>query len=140
MIYFSLKEFLHSDTALNNKIENYPEIEEVENIREFVDTVLDPMREDYGKPINISSGFRSEELNAKVKGASESGHRYGWCADLQVKGNIREFADWVNNWLTSHNIKYDELLFEKSGKTEWLHFAWKGKGGRQRMKKFDIIK
>lgn len=137
--YFRLDEFLFSKTAIKKKIANNPSFEIVHCLERF-GLLLDRIREAYGKPIYISSGYRNEELNKAVGGVEGSGHLYGWCADLQVAGNLREFANFVKAFLDENNIKFDELLYEKSGKSEWLHFAWKGKEGRQRMKCFDIIK
>lgn len=137
--YFQLDEFLHSESAIRHNIENIPSFDIVHNLEVFA-SILDKIREAYGNPIYISSGYRNEALNKAVGGAENSGHKYGSCADLQVNGSIRDFANFVKTYLDSNSIKYDELLFEQSGNTEWLHFAWKGKDGKQRMKLFDIIK
>lgn len=138
--YFQLYEFLQSETAKKKGIDNFPSFDIVANLSFLVDEVLNPLREAYGAPIRISSGYRCEALNKAVNGASESGHLYGSCVDMIVSGDIRKFGQFVKQFLDSHSIKYDELIFEKSGKTEWLHFAWKGKDERQRMKCFEIVK
>ena len=143
MKYFSLREMTKSDTARRLGIDNTPSDSIKKNLTLFINTILDPIREDWGGPISISSGYRCPELNAKVGGAKTSGHLYGFCADLQVKGGmkkIRELADFILKWMKDHNMKFDELLFEKSGGVTWLHFCWIGKDGKQRMKCFDIIK
>lgn len=143
MKYFSLSEMTKSDTARRLGIDNTPSDEIKKNLTLFINTVLDPIREDWGGPITVSSGYRCPELNAKVGGAKTSGHLYGYCADLQVKGGmkkIREFANFIFEWMKDHKMKFDELLFEHSGGVTWLHFCWIGKDGKQRMKCFDIIK
>ena len=58
MKYFTLNELTRSDTATKNKIDNTPTAEAVKNLTVLVDKVLDPLREMYGKPIYISSGYR----------------------------------------------------------------------------------
>lgn len=141
MIFFSIEEFVRSDTAKRYGIDNRPDMETEGHIREFIETILDGIRGDWGRPVYVSSGFRCLRLNRLVGGAALSGHRYGWCADLRVKDrSIREFAIFVKSWMERNGYAWDELVFERSGRTEWVHFAWKGYGGRQRMKCFDIIK
>ena len=143
MKFFSIEELTQSATAKRLDIDNTPSDKIKKNLTLFINTVLDPIREDWGGPISVSSGYRCPELNAKVGGAKTSGHQYGYCADLQVKGGmkkIRELADFILKWMKDHNMKFDELLFEHSGGVTWLHFCWIGKDGKQRMKCFDIIK
>ena len=143
MKFFSIEELTQSATAKRLGIDNTPSDKIKKNLTLFINTVLDPIREDWGSPIIVSSGYRCPELNKAVGGANTSGHQYGYCADLQVKGGmkkIRELADFIFKWMKDHNMKWDELLFEHSGGVTWLHFCWIGKDGKQRMKCFDIIK
>lgn len=143
MKYFSIDEMVRSTTAKKYGIDNSPSEDITNNLVLFIETVLDPIREDWGSAINVSSGYRCPELNAKVGGAKNSGHQYGFCADLQVKGGmkmVRKLADFIFDWMKDHQMKFDELLFERSGNTTWLHFCWIGKDGKQRMKHFDIVK
>ena len=143
MKFFSIEELTQSATAKRLDIDNTPSDKIKKNLTLFINTVLDPIREDWGGPIIVSSGYRCPELNKAVGGANTSGHQYGYCADLQVKGGmkkIRELADFILKWMKDHNMKWDELLFEHSGGVTWLHFCWIGKDGKQRMKCFDIIK
>lgn len=142
MIWFSIKEMVWSATAKTHKIDNSPSEEIQANLTLFIETVLDPIRRDWGEAITVTSGYRCPELNRLVGGAKESGHQYGFCADLQVKGGavrLRKFAEFVYQWMIGNNMKWDEIIFESAGGVTWLHFCWIGKDGRQRMKKFDII-
>ena len=143
MKFFSIEELTQSATAKRLGIDNTPSDKIKKNLTLFIEKVLDPIREDWGGPIIVSSGYRCPDLNAKVGGAKTSGHQYGYCADLQVKGGmkkIRELANFIFEWMKDHQMKFDELLFEHSGGVTWLHFCWIGKDGKQRMKCFDIIK
>lgn len=143
MKFFSIEELTKSATAKRLGIDNTPSDDIKNNLTLFIEKVLDPIREDWGGPISVSSGYRCPELNKAVGGAKNSGHQYGFCADLQVKGGmkrVRELADFIFDWMMKHQMKFDELLFEKSGSITWLHFCWIGKDGRQRMKCFDIVK
>ena len=140
MIWFSIDEVVRSATAKKLGIDNTPSDEIKKNLTLFIEKVLDPIREDWGSPISVSSGYRCPELNAKVGGAKTSGHLYGFCADLQVKGDLRKFSNFVIEWMKEHHMKWDQIIWEKSGNVTWLHFCWIGKDGKQRMKCFDIIK
>ena len=143
MKFFSIEELTQSATADRLGIDNTPSDNIKKNLTLFIEKVLDPIREDWGGPIIVSSGYRCPELNKAVGGVNTSGHMYGYCADLQVKGGmkmIRKLADFIFEWMKNHQMKFDELLFEHSGGVTWLHFCWIGKDGKQRMKCFDIVK
>ena len=140
MKFFSIAEMTKSDTARRLGIDNTPSDDIKKNLTLFINTVLDPIREDWGSPIIVSSGYRCPELNKAVGGVKTSGHMYGYCADLQVKGDLRKFSNFVIEWMKEHQMKWDQIIWEKSGNVTWLHFCWIGKDGKQRMKNFDIIK
>ena len=140
MKFFSISEMTKSDTARRLGIDNTPSDSIKNNLTLFINTVLDPIREDWGSPIIVSSGYRCPELNKAVGGVKTSGHLYGYCADLQVKGDLRKFSNFVIEWMKEHQMKYDQIIWEKSGNVTWLHFCWIGKDGKQRMKCFDIVK
>lgn len=82
--YFELDELLRSETALNHGIENFPDWEDVENLKELVTDVLDPIRLEWGQPLVVNSGYRSIELNAKVGGVPNSAHIVGKAADVRL--------------------------------------------------------
>ena len=84
MKYFTIQELSHSDTAVARGIDNCPTAEAIHNLTKLVENVLDPLREKYGKPIRISSGYRSAILNRSVNGATSSQHRLGEAADITV--------------------------------------------------------
>lgn len=140
MKYFSISEMTRSDTARRLGIDNTPPDSIKKNLTLFIEKVLDPIREDWGSPIIVSSGYRCPELNKAVGGVKTSGHLYGFCADLQVKGDLRKFSNFVIEWMKEHQMKFDQIIWEKCGNVTWLHFCWIGKDGKQRMKNFDIVK
>ena len=79
--HFTLNEFLRSDTASRYKIDNTPNKEQLENI-EFVARQLEIIRSYYNKPMFISSGFRTKELNTLLKGSKTSQHMQGLAVDI----------------------------------------------------------
>lgn len=79
---FDLKEFTRSDTAARKGIANEPGVQEVKAIENLVVNLLQPLRELYGKPLRINSGYRSTELNKQVDGVLTSQHTKGEAADI----------------------------------------------------------
>ena len=56
-----------------------------QNIEALVANVLDPVRDEYGKPIYVNSGYRCAKHNAAVGGVPKSQHKVGEAADISVK-------------------------------------------------------
>lgn len=82
---FTLEEFTRSATATERKIDNRPTNENVVKNLQRLANYLQRIRNCYGKPISISSGYRCKELNAVIPGASKSSqHVSGEAADLQT--------------------------------------------------------
>ena len=82
MKYFSLSELTHSDTAVSLGLDNTPTAAAVPLMIELIDRVLDPLRESWGGPICVSSGYRCPMLNEKVGGVEGSYHTRGMAADI----------------------------------------------------------
>ena len=82
MKYFTLTELTHSVTAKAHSIDNTPMAGAVPLMVELIDKVLDPIRERWGVPIYVNSGYRSPELNKLVGGAKTSYHLRGMAADI----------------------------------------------------------
>ena len=89
MKYFSLGEFSHSDTAVSLGINNTIPEECEANIEHLVHCVLDPLREHWGLPIRVTSGYRCPELNDEVGGVEGSYHMDGCAADITATDPAR---------------------------------------------------
>ena len=89
MKYFTLKELSHSDTAVSLGIDNTIPAEYVRNVETLVDLVLDPIREHWGLPIRVISGYRCPELNEEVCGVEDSYHMEGCAVDISAIGSER---------------------------------------------------
>lgn len=72
MKYFTIKELCKSTTAEQLGIDNSPNSEIVNNLKQLVEYILDPLRERYGKPIHVNSGYRCPALNKAVNGSKTS--------------------------------------------------------------------
>lgn len=83
-VNFTMEELTHSATAIRRKIDNEPTGEAVVRLQELVTEVLQPLRDAWGAPIVVNSGFRSSALNDLVGGASESQHMQGEAADIRT--------------------------------------------------------
>lgn len=82
MKYFTINELCKSNTAKQYKINNIPSEEVEKNLILLVENVLDPLREAWGRPIIVNSGYRSSELNSKIGGAKSSQHLTGCAVDI----------------------------------------------------------
>ena len=120
--HFTLSEFTKSITAERLGIDNKPGYEQVLAMRRLCREVLEPLRQHYGKPIRITSGFRCEALNKAVGGVGNSQHMLGEAADLSVP-NEDVARDWFH-WIV-RNTDFDQMLFEHSArlKSRWLHLS-----------------
>lgn len=72
MKYFTIAELCKSDTAVRKNIDNSPTSEIINNLKQLVTYVLDPLREKYGKPIRVNGAYRCPELNKAVGGSKTS--------------------------------------------------------------------
>lgn len=129
MKYFSIKELCKSNTAIKNKIDNHPTPEIEKNLTILIEHCLDPIREKFGKPITVTSGYRCEKLNKLVGGKPNSQHLKGQAADLVGDTNTKtkeifEIAKQLGN--------FDQLLFEKNSKGSiWVHISYKDSRNRK---------
>ena len=118
--YFTLEELLYSKTALNKKIQNIPSWEAVDNLEKLATDILDPLREKWGSPISVTSGFRSEKLNAELKGSKTSQHRFGQAADLDCKNNKKLF-ELAEQMIKDGELQVGQLIDEYN--YSWVHIS-----------------
>lgn len=120
--HFSLEEMTRSGVAIRMRIDNNPDEEQVENMRQLCRNVLEPVRRRFGVT-RITSGFRSQALNAAVGGAPDSQHLRGEAADLHISN--MEVGRKVFDFIRLH-IDFDQLLFERriKGGYWWLHVSF----------------
>lgn len=116
--------------------------DEMENIEALAERVLDPVREKFGRPIKVNSGYRCEKHNRKVGGARNSQHMAGEAADIaaESKGyaNMSEWkqANMEIARLIIKNGRFDQLILENVGEHDllptWVHISYKCRGGVNR--------
>lgn len=122
--HFSFDELIHSETAKLRGIYNVPDAEQSACIALLASNVLEPARQEYGHPIEVTSGYRSERLNKVVGGKPNSQHMRGQAADLQAD-NLERLYDIINK-----QGNYDQLLLESNGKSRWIHVSFNPDGNR----------
>ena len=120
MKHFKLKEFDKSDTNRRLYIDNTPSPQVEERLRQLVDYVLDPLREAYGKPIYVNSGYRCPALNRAVGGVAHSQHLTGEAADI-TGGNCQENRR-LYELLRQLQLPVDQVINEHG--FTWLHVSY----------------
>ena len=120
--HFALSEFERSDKARALKIDNRVPVRYVSSLETLCREVLEPLRQHVGKPIRISSGYRCPALNKAVGGVTTSQHLTGEAADIHLD-SIEEGREWFK-WLMD-NTNVDQLIWERSGSTRWIHVSCK---------------
>ena len=121
---FTLAEFTRSDTAIRYGIDNSPDSLAVANLRRLCVLILEPLREALGRPIRITSGYRSPRVNQIIGGAKNSAHVFGLAADIEIEGMsplqvcqeikilglpfdqaIHEFGEWTHVAIAQETVK-----------------------------------
>ena len=136
--YFTIKELSYAKTAEEKHINNSPDINIQKHLEELI-KFLNPLREAWGGPILVSSGFRCPELNKAVNGSETSAHLIGYAVDLvPANGKMDAFKKFIVDYMKT--CVFDQCIIEKSGKTEWIHIGLYNSKGQQRKMVFNIIK
>ena len=115
MKYSSFSEMIVTNTGL----ENIPNWNQIDNLKRLINDLLDPIREKWGKPIRVNSGFRSERVNEAIGGARNSQHKTGEAADITT-GNPTDNKR-LFEMIASSGLTYDQLIDEKN--YQWIHIS-----------------
>ena len=128
MRWFTLKEFVKSNTAARLGINNNPSEDVKKNIELLVEKILDPLREKFGKPIIVTSGYRCKELNKAVGGAAKSQHMSGEAADIRTVEDSKSANKELFNLIIELGLPFDQLINEHD--YDWVHVSY-GKRNRR---------
>lgn len=129
---FHLDELIKSNSAKRYGINNTPDPDSISNLRALAFNILQPVRDHFGKPVIVSSGYRSPILNKKIGGSSTSQHTKGEAADFEIPGIPNyDVAKWI-----AQNLSFDQLILEyyttgipNSG---WIHCSYKRLGNNRK--------
>ena len=121
----SLSEVIKSNTAIKNGIDNSPTLVHLKNLEILAEKIFQPIREHFGVPIGISSGYRSKALNSIIGGSSRSQHCKGQALDLDadIYGKVtnKEIFDFI-----VENLYFDQIIWEfgTDENPNWVHVSY----------------
>ena len=133
--HFDLCEFTRSESAKREGVSNMPTPEHLENIKTLCEKVLEPIRAKFG-PINISSGYRSSDLNHFIGGSLNSDHCKGRAADIDMDGHGGEVSNKMIFDYIKDNLEVDQLINEFN--YSWVHVGYRK--GANRRQVLDAVK
>ena len=131
MKYFTMNELTHSATAIRKGIDNTPDNTAKANLTALVANILDPLREAYGKPIVVSSGYRCAKLNRAVGGVARSQHITGQAADIQSVSKSKADHKKLFELAQRLRLPFDQLIDEYDYK--WVHISFNTRGNRRQV-------
>tara|TARA_Y100000593_G_scaffold2622_1_gene5305 strand:+ start:15 stop:518 length:504 start_codon:yes stop_codon:yes gene_type:complete len=139
---FTLAELTKSNTATRLGISNTPDKEGIHKLRLLATELLQPLRNAVG-PLRVTSGFRSESLNAAIGGSNKSQHTKCEAVDLQFVKRGRMDNMRIFNAIISQGLEFDQCILEfgnpaptahkDSDNPDWIHISWKITGNRKQI-------
>ena len=138
--HLSLSEVTRSESAKRNQISNMPTGEHIANFMLLAEKIFEPIREHFGVPIHISSGYRSKELNAKINGSATSQHCKGQAVDIDMDNSANGVTNAdVFNYIKD-NLPFDQLIWEfgNEDNPDWVHVSYVEKPRKQILKAFKM--
>jgi zinc D-Ala-D-Ala carboxypeptidase len=113
--HFTLEELTVSQSASRLGIDNSPTAQDLANLRELAQA-LEQVRALLGRPLLITSGYRSRQLNQAIGGAAHSAHMLGYAADFI---SPPQSPLDICHAIARSPILFDQLIQEH----DWVHFA-----------------
>ena len=136
---FTLNELTKSQEATRLGIENIPNEEEIQNLKILCEKILQPVRDFYGMPLSVSSGYRSVALCKAIGSSAKSQHTKGQAADFEIFGVAnKEVAEFIIK-----NLEYDQCILEFWNENEpnsgWVHCSYSANGNRKQYLKAEKL-
>lgn len=109
-----------------------PTPEHIENFKLLAEKVFQPIRDHFGVPIRISSGYRSKELNTAIGGSLSSQHCQGEAIDIDMDGTTVTNSEIFN--YIKDNLNFDQLIWEFGTDTnpDWVHVSYDSSGKQRK--------
>jgi hypothetical protein len=128
----ALSEVTRSETAKRRGISNMPTPEHIENFKKLAEKVFQPIRDHFGVPIRISSGYRSKELNTAIGGSLSSQHCQGEAIDIDMDGTSITNAQIFH--FIKDNLNFDQLIaeFPENSNPAWVHVSYESTGKQRK--------
>lgn len=134
--HLDIAEVIRSESAKREGIINMPTPEHYENLKVIAEKVFEPIREHFGVPILISSGYRSEALNVYIGGSRSSDHSKGRALDIDMDGSSSGVTNKMIFEFIKDNLEIDQLINEFN--YSWIHVGYRGKDNRNQV--LDAVK
>jgi uncharacterized protein YcbK (DUF882 family) len=132
--HFTIAETVKSETAIRKSIDNTPDNQVISNLTALCKNIMEPIREHYGIPIRVTSGYRCVQLNRAIGGSSRSQH----CALNGDAAIDFEFYDMsvdlekVFLWITRESkLPFDQCIAEFLP-TGWIHISYSSDGDNRK--------
>lgn len=120
----------YAEATVSNKakqlgISNTPNERELKAMKLLAEKVFEPLRNWYGKPIQVTSFFRSAKINKAIGGAQRgntvSQHSRGEAVDIDTTSDNRKLFDYIND-----NLPFDQLIWENGDDNvpSWIHVSY----------------
>lgn len=131
MKYFTIQELTISNTAQRKGIDNTPDQKAAAALTALVTNVLDPLREAWGRPIVVNSGYRCAKLNRAVGGVARSQHTKGEAADIRTLSNRRWENEQLFKLIVQLKLPFDQLIDEHG--YSWIHVSYSESKNRRQV-------
>ena len=130
--HLELAELTRSESAKRVGISNMPTPEHVANLKKLADNIFEKIREHFDRPILISSGYRSIDLNKIIKGSKTSQHSTGEAIDIDMDGTDvtnKEIFEFIK-----FNVSFDQLIWEfgTDKNPDWVHVSYESSGKQRK--------
>lgn len=128
---FTMSELLKSEVAEKYNISNIPDKQSLDNMLILICECLQPLRNYIGKPIIISSGYRSPRLNGHpiINGAPNSEHVTGQAVDFTIKGMPPK---QIIEKIIASGIEFNQAINERDC---WVHLSYNKSNNRKQVLK-----
>ena len=132
--HLSLTEVTRSDTAKRRSISNMPTEAHIANFKLLAEKVFEPIRNHFGTPIFISSGYRSAALNKAIGGSSSSQHCSGEAIDIDMDGRSGGVTNKMVFDYIKDNLEFDQLIWEfgTDANPDWVHVSYESTGKQRK--------
>ena len=134
---FSLAEMTRSQTATRKGIANSPSGTHQSNLVLLCQNILQPLRDYYGRPLRVTSGYRSPELCEAIGSKATSQHTKGEAVDFEVIG----VANIQVAYFIEANCDFDQLILEyycpDDDQKGWVHCSFVEGSNRKQVLTFD---
>ncbi len=134
--HFTLDEMVKSQTALRMGLDNTPDADQLENLLTLCESVLEPVRVHWDKPVVVNSGFRSLPVNRAIGSKDSSQHAKGEAADIEIPG----IDNLVLYYWIAEELDFDQLILEfynGEPSSGWVHVSYVGLENRNETLRID---